>query len=564
MATTDPTPDAASGPSGGGRGPKKMLKTFTIRCYEPQSTPREASLVVDEEHRAFALYAVSDRLGDDTRDLRLTILRRIEDNPPPSSSLLFEVEVRAGRPGELPVLRVLKVGGGLLALELIRPDSRGRVARGLDIKSGARFEATLRDQRTIGFSLEVAGETASGKGALAGARPSGSKAVQGLGSLVWVVPNIVETIAAPTGKVIAWMTARAKRMGISPAVLSPMLLMSGFFLGAMWLAYDQYKTGMDTQERLEALQLDYEAALISRSAAVAAETECREQRKDLTVKLDDIEESRKLQAEIALATPLAHSVAIEGGGKRMGAEPAMEFDKVATTNVHKLVVSNMASQRVARSKASICLALSDKLGQDLPMHVLVWHPSPDFLCPEDYGAVLDGVDVAGHWGLSTRVAKEFGGLVAGDDPRGNERWSVAALTGGLRSVMRTILSADTGDRPPVPPGQLHLWTLALFDAYNRMPSPAGGAMDRPADECIAELIAEVARRNQPAEPGQPVLPSISSVVTGEEVRVTPSAGCPWPGQAVSLGAQAALRAVTDLALIEWTNEQNEVGKEDEG
>lgn len=161
------------------------------------------------------------------------------------------------------------------------------------------------------------------------------------------------------------------------------------------------------------------------------------------------------------------------------------------------------------------------------------------------------------------MSRDFGSIVEFEgDVRFNERWSSETLATGLRDIMNTILDADTGDRPPVTPSQIHLWSLALFDAYNRMPSPAEGAMDRPATECVAEAIQELARRYQPAEPGQPVLPNVADVAAGEEVRVTPSSGCPWPADAINRGAAASLRAVTQASLIQLAI--NEGGGSDEG
>ncbi|HMV65556.1 MAG TPA: hypothetical protein PKA64_01805 [Myxococcota bacterium] len=541
--------------------------SLTIHCYEPQSSPREISIAL-EEPRPFAIYAMQDTLSEDAREMRSTVLRRIEEHPPPNCTLLLELEVRQGRPGELPVLRVAKVGGRA-TVELIRPDSRGRVLKNQDLKSGSRFEATLGDLRTVMFSLEIETEKlSSGRGAVAGARPTGSKAVEALGSLVWVVPNIAETLAAPTGKIIAWLAARAKKLGLTPAMISPAILMSGFMLAAFYVAYDQYKSGMDAQERLKALEIDFEAARAARDDAVTAEEECRAQRQDLVFQLDRIEESRKLQAEIALARPLAHAVSIEGGGRRMSDEATLEYDKPAWTQMHKLVVGEMSAARDPKSMGAMCLSEEEKLGQDLPKYMLLWHPSPDFVCPEDFAAVIDGVDLAGPWGLGQRVGREFGAISSssdGSDPRKNVRWSAAAYTAGLRAVMETILAADTGDRPPVSPGQLHVWTLALFDAYNRMPSPAGGAMDRTAEECVQDLVEEVSRRYQPAEPGQPALPPIGNIASGDELKVTPTAGCPWPSTAINQGAQAALRAVRELALVQWKlDEANRNKGGDEG
>lgn len=536
--------------------------SLTIHCYESRSVPRQASLVLDEP-KPFSVYALQDNLSEDVRDLRSTILRDIEDNPPPQCTLLFELEVRAARQGELPTLKVSKLGAGN-EIYVLRRDSRGRVTKGHDLKSGSRFEATLRDLRTIVFNLEIESELAHGKSALAGSRKAGSGAVDGMGSVLWIVPNIAETIAEPRAKLVAWLVQRAKKMGLTPAMISPTLLLSAVAVGGAYAWWNAAAENEALEARIAEAEEQLNGAHLARDAALSSEQDCREQRRDLTEVLDQIEESRKLQAEISLQVPLAHAVAIEGGGARMASEEALEFDGPAKASVHKMVVGEMSGAREPKNLAAVCLAQENALGQDLPPYVLTWNPSGEFLCPEDFQMVIDGVDVGGPWGLSKRVQRDFGAIAdGGGDVRFNERWSSEALATGLRDVMATILDADTGDRPPVAPSQIHLWTLAMFDAYNRMPSPAGGAMDRPAVECVDEALGELARRYQPAEPGQPVLPNIADVAAGEEIRVTPSSGCPWPADSINRGAAASLRAVTQAALIELTINEGG-GDEEEG
>ena len=75
-------------------------------------------------------------------------------------------------------------------------------------------------------------------------------------------------------------------------------------------------------------------------------------------------------------------------------------------------------------------------------------------------------------------------------------------------------------------------------------------MDRPMESCLTDLISEVAQRYQPAEPGQPVLPPIAAIAGGEELRITPTSGCPWPAGVMNQGAAAAVRAVTQMGLIQ--------------
>ena len=529
---------------------------ITIHCYEPQSSPRALSLVLDTP-QPFAVYSLQDNISEDTRDLRSTILRKARENPPPNSTLLMELDIRASRPGELPTMKVLRVGG-TVTIELVRADSRGRVADGNDLKSGTRYEATLRDLRTVVFNIELETDATSSKGSVASARPTGSKAVTGMGSLLWVVPNVAETLTEPRGKIVAFFAGLAKRLGISRSAISAMLLMSPFIIVSILGIYYFFGERSGFTAEIEQLKEDNTNLSAANSAAIAAETECRTERKKLTRKLDDIEEARKLQAEIAIAVPMAHAVAIEIGGARMGDEAAMEFDVPARKAVHKLVTARMGQFREAPNLAETCRSNENALQQDLPPYTLLWHPSSDYLCPDGFSAVLDGVDLAGPWGLSKRVAKEFGGLFDGDaDPRMSDRWSAATLTTGVREIMKSVLTADTGERPPVAPGQAHLWSLALFDAYNRMPSPAEGAMDRPAVQCVSEALRELGARFTPAEPGQPVLPPLALVASGEELRVTPTAGCPWPSDAFNKGAASAVRAATMQALVQQAIDEAE-------
>lgn len=525
--------------------------SLTIHCYEPQAVPRATSLSFDKPH-PFAVYALQDNLSEDTRDLRSTVIRRIEENPPPGATLLFELEIRASRPGELPTLNVMKVGARAM-IEIVRPDSRGRVTKGTVLKSGSRFEATLRDLRTVVFNLEVESEAVRDKGGVAGARPTGSKAVDGVMAMIWVVPTIMETIAEPRAKLVAWLVKQAQRAGLSRAMISPMLLMSATMIGLTYVAYSYYQDGMSAQERLDSLEVELLNAQAATTAALAAEMECRAHRKDLTKALDQIDETRKMQVEIALSPTLARAVSIEAGGPRMVAEPVVEFDTMSATAVSKLLVSQVAAAEKPRALPRVCLGQENALGQDLPKFVLVWHPSEEFLCPEEYQVVLDGVDLGGPWGLSKRVQREFGeaaDVPKGTDVRMNERWSANTYTTALREILTTLASSPSGERPPVAPQQIHLWTLALFDAYNRMPSPAEGSMDRPVGECVTELIDELTRRLAPAEPGQPVLPSIERIALGDQLKVTPTSGCPWPADALSHGAQSALRAVTQMAVLQ--------------
>lgn len=533
----------------------------TIHLYEPDGMPRRSTLRLRERDR-FMIYAFLDPATDSALDLRATLMRRAGTHPPPGARLLVEFTINEARPGELPVLDVRELGVDH-DVYLIRTGSRGRLSRGHDVKSGARFEAVADMERPLRFSIEVASDAVKGKGLAVGtAKSGGSQAVAGIGSLIWVVPNVVEAFAEPRAKVVAFFQAAAKRMGISRVGISsamvalPTLVLLG---GGAWAYYadaDYKQQIADLNEKLGYAQATTDAALV-------AEQSCKTQRAELTKRLGDEDAARRLQAELAMETTKAQTVSLTLGQARMSTDEVMEFDGVAVPAFEDLVVDTMVAMGDPYSFASVCLAQENVLGQDLPRFLLTWHPSPDVLCPPDFDAVIDGVAMVGFWGLSERVAREFGAPVGDDagDPRANERWAAAAYTDAMKSVVETVLTLDTGDRPPVLPGQAHLWSLAMFDAYNRLPSPADGSMDRPMAECLEEALLEIAAKSEPAEPGQPVLPPLHAVAAGAAVPVTPTSGCPWPSNVLATGANSALRAVTNLAMIQQKVEQGETEEE---
>lgn len=528
-----------------------------IHCFEPRGQPRRASIELGENLR-FAIYAVQDLLNEDSKGLRTTVLRRPDQAKPPNAQFVVELEVRRRRGGETPGFRVVRVGQAI-TVEWLRHDGRSKVTTSTDLRSGARFEATLPDMRTVIFSIEVATEVAQGAGATGGGKgPAGSNLAAA--SATWMVPVAAALFSDPLTRVKAMAVRAAAKAGLSPALIIPAMLTLTMLLGAVAVAGVSYMQKADAEEQLAKVKADLDQAKAARDAAIIAESACVEERKDIAAVLDDVEEARKLQAEVAMAVPMSQSVAVELGGARMASSEALEYDLIAVANAKKYVVAAMGKKRNALGDPKRCQGQVAALGQDLPAYLLVYHPKKELLCPEEYVEADGAVMRAGPWGLSQRVADEFGAPQNlsdsaasgfGDtstDPRLNHRWSAHAMTVGVREVMETLLDADTGERPPVAPGQAHLWALAVWDAYNHLSSSAGGVMDKPADECVEDLLGQVAAAGGPAEPGQPVLPDITLVANGETVPLSPTASCPWAADALEAGAKSALESVTRLAL----------------
>lgn len=521
----------------------------TLHCFEPAARPTRASLGVDPGER-FAVHVLSDGRHEAARGLRATVLRRAGQPPPPGSFLLLEAEIRAARAGDPPNFRARRLHPRV-DVEVLRPDVRSRLVINQEWRSGTRLEATLPDLSTLSFTLEMAAEAAQGPRASAAGRPSKREAAAGVGALLWMIPTAAATLADPKARAAAWLQSRLKRAGVSPALLSPMLVVLAMGAGLGTVAFLQYRGKQDAEARAAAAEEGRAAAEAGRDAALVAESACMEGRRELAKTLDDRQTQARLQAELVLAASLSRSVAVELGGPRMGTPEALAFDTTAAPRALDQVVLDMVKLRDPPTGADRCLGLAEILGQDLPLYVLLWHPDPALVCARDYHVVLGGVDRAGAWGISSRAAEAFGPPEdAGDgEPRSNDRWSAHTLATGLRAVEAALIGADTGPRPPVAPGQGQLWALAVWDAYNRMPASAEGVSDAPMEQCVAELVAGVAEARGPAAPGEPVLPDITAVARGEAVAVAPTAACPWPADALTSGASAAFRAVAHLGNL---------------
>lgn len=526
---------------------------ITIHCFEPHAKPMRASIDLEPRQRV-TLFVMQDTLSDESRGLRNTILRESSQHPPNGVDLVFELEPRPGRPGQPASFLVRKVGRRM-AIEVIRPDgSRGRVTKNAEVKSGSRFDVTLEDMRTIGFGLEVEAGSMGSQRMVGGGTRRSNRMDTALTAGAWLIPTVADTMADPKSKVIGVFASAAKRLGLGgigfPFVMMSLTMFAGLGVGAF-----AWYSKSNTEEELELARQQLASTEQSRDAAIQAESACVDQRRVLTEALDDIETSYRLQAEIALEAQLARTKATELGGPRMATEEAVEFDLTAAEGMYRFIVDQMKEVREAPAAEDIapCLGQEAVLGQDVPRYVLVWNPVDELACPDDYAAVDNGVDRAGPFGLSTRAAAEFGGPYPPDnqdEPRSNVRWSSSAMVVGFRTIQKALLQADTGRRPPVAPGQVHVWSMALWDLYNKMPSPANGGMDAGLETCVSDLVVQTALNAGNAEPGQPVLPSITAVAIGDaKLRLRPTAGCPWPVGGMQTSAKNALGTVARMGLV---------------
>ena len=535
--------------------------SLTIISTEQDARPGTVSLTIDDGS-GFSVYAVPDDL-DSAQDLRTTILRPLGAFPPHGANLILRVKIQPGRPGSLPVFQVIGVGR-YVDLHWLRPDVRSKVTANSEVRSGARLEVTLANHRRIIFTLEIDSDTVVDSRRLAGGGTRKSRVLPQSKGALWLVPTAWSVFTDQQQWVMQQLRAVAKRLGLGPRAIQVLTIVLLFIVAAGIAYYLQWKATKDAEEQAVAAVDARELAEAARKASLMAEMNCLSQRGELVAQLGDIDEKRKLMAEQALLISHARGVALEAGGTRMGTQEVLAFDNDGIDSLHDQVVYTMAGFQGVPSEAHHCLAQEEVLGVDLPPYVLLWHSNPEIVCPIEYASVAGGVTLLGRWGLSSRAAQEFGTLdpalgtpaeegAVSDlmlDPRMNDRWSAYTVAAGVRAIQSALLGAQTGSRPPVAPSQSQLWSLGLWHAYNTMPSTAGGTLDKPATECVTDLVYDLVAATESAQPGEPILPDIVAISLEEQTWVPrPTPGCPWPSDSLLEGANAAVRAAAHLANV---------------
>jgi hypothetical protein len=532
----------------------ESVSTQLVHLVEPDGRPRVASLSVKLGDDVY-VWALADSLDGET-GLRVTVLRREHEDPPPLAVLVMVLESVQARSGL--GFRVLRTGPQVV-VELIRPDARTRINTSSELRQGTRFEAVLPNQRRVAFSVELASQDVqAARAAIGGSGTTRSQALQAHKGILWVVPSAWTVLTDPDDSFKEVLYAIGKRFNISARTFA--WLTGAFFvlLGAGTSWYGEYTARMEAESAAEAARTAADDAEAARAVAVQAEAACMTDRQSLVAELGALELERGLAVETALAGSASRSIAVEVGGRRFGDKDVLKVDDTIRPVAQRLALDLLDKDRSVVSEADTCLAFERELADDLPAYALLWHTDPALACPPRYAAVVEGVSAVGRWGLSARVSREFGvadqaipgGIEDPDpqrDPRMYDRWAAQTHAVALRALQTALLRYG-GARPSVAPSQAQLWSLALYGAYSQMPSPAGGALDEPAATCITELLDGLAASDGAAAPGEPLLPDIATVATGEAAIVArPTPGCPWPADAIKRGAGTALTAVVRTA-----------------
>lgn len=533
---------------------------ITVQCLEPDTMPLMITLDVQMLQR-FRLYILSDVRHGSASSIRSSILLFSHEDPPPEALLVGELDVYDPGAGDPPLFRIRKMGSRC-HIDLIRPNVRSRLTEGGEIQHGSRIEVILQDTRRILLTMQMESDAFNRSDAVGGGSLK-HKESPGVSS-GWFLYNSVFQLITLNGIVIrSWLEKFARRVGIHPYVIA-IILSVGLLIGfAVYTAYNRNNAAKVAEDQVANLEDAQEVLEESRANALANEMACLEERQALAGRLKDIAEQKKVLAKQALNFSFAQSVSEDIGGKRMVSKPTEPFDEQYRKNTLKAVVFAIETVQANAQEMDFCLEQNPVLGADLPRYMLTWHPDRDLVCPLEYSVIEGGINRMGPWGLSTRVAKEFGAqnLSAGGeagseqlaeqlgDPRMAARWSATTLAIGMREVQFTLLTADTGTRPVVAPSQMHLWSLALWDAYNRLPSPASGVLDKPVGYCVEETIVKLMKNPDPSVPGQPILPDLTMIASGDKtLSISPSASCPWPTGVFEDAAEAAIQAVANLSI----------------
>jgi len=534
----------------------------TITCIEADGRPPRVSLPL--EGKDFLVWLLPDAL-EGSGPLRNTILRRQGEAPPAGSLLVLWVDVQVLGSKRIST-RVRRVGSEV-KVHLRDTDTWRELAPGTALPPDADYEVQLPTQRRFRFSLRRsnlgAGTMAS---AVAGSGTSTAKGKVAERGALWLVPTVWTVLMDQQQFVMNNIRAILRRLGLGPQATRYLFVMVAFLAAAGIAFYTQYKAKAEAESRAEEAEEAMARADAAREASLLGEMTCLVERQKLVEKLGTIDEQRMLLVENVLDVTDARSAAVDVAGGRMSGDDLMALDMAAADHMKTYVVSLMGVLPAPDPSDTVpCLDQDPVMGEDLPRYALLWHPDPELVCPLSYVGLVDGLTLAGRWGLSPRVAGEFGqpepalagaaadGALAElmSDPRMNDRWSADTLAEGLRTVQETLLEFQIEGRPSVLPSQSQAWSLALLSAVNRLPSKADGVLNEPASFCVTQVLTEYAGSAPASQKGEPLLPDLVDVATGEvALKVRPSPSCPWATDAMKKGATDAFHAATRLALID--------------
>ena len=501
------------------------------------------------------------------------------DAAPPLRRLLLrggERQLQAA--GERPFLWLRapdRAGAGFLVLQVDRDivgEPRIEAPGGLvvpveqDARLSARAELLLDPpgQAPIRVELRILDKRApdvdSFKGGTGGFGEGGSGATP---ETNWKVPGFFDSVVKPAMNRFNALTERVlQKVRRGPSGALRYILFLGLLLGSMGFAF--YQNRQAKQARADQAVAEAAADQASDAATASAEDAgtCRSELAALQRMMLDPDQARRTLIGQTLDRTLARAAVLAEVPESPERDAALRRDELDRSQLVAVVEAAMADLDLdseERGWLSTRLENAAALGDDLPDHMVLWHPRPDKReDPHMTEWSSGGSSLRGPWGLGERALRlvgDYEGDVetdprkpeAAQDPRNQADWSLETLRKGLVSLRGVLLGRSTRGRLAVAPEQVHLWSLALWFAWNELPpaGPEGGL-----SPCVGTLL-DGAAGGEAAEPGKPILPSIEDVVGegGWPLRLKRSAACPWRDDDLVTGARLALQTVAETSQV---------------
>ncbi len=514
------------------------------------------------------------------------------DAPPPLRRFLLRGGDRQlGEPGEVgflwlrapdaarPWMRVTQVDSDVVDVPRLRTADKLLVAIEQDRKLSGRSTLVVKPpgERAFDLELRVAGRralalTTAGRDGVAGAGEDGEgeatpDADHETPELDWQVPGVWESYGQPLVRRYQAVRERIFQKLRPPPGLARGLVVAGSMLALAGFSLYSGQEARRARQEAAAAQASLENAAEATNASAEDAGACRSELAELQRGMMTPGAARRSLILRALDPTRARAAFIAGLNQTAERDEALGVGEQTRPELVARVESLLADLPYAGDDRAWCERRSELLSAmdgDLPRHVLLWHPRPDARADAD--AVLwsrGGTTLRGPFLLGERPLRLVGGFegsvdsAKGElaDPRPQQDWSLRIFVEALQQTRATLLAwsgsstGGRGQRMAVPPEELHLWSLALYAAWNDMPMEEGSGS---IGECTRLLLDSVAARRT-AEPGEAVLPSVLSVLDADEwlVPVGRTSACPWRDADLLDGVRSAFGSLlTEVACTE--------------
>lgn len=372
----------------------------------------------------------------------------------------------------------------------------------------------------------------------------------------WEIPNLWESTIKPLlDRMDALVERIIQKTRLPPAAVRTVATIV-FILVA--LGYGRHQQGVATEA--SAVAAEAEAALersdeASSDSAVDAAS-CRLELATLRRDMLQPEQARRLVVGSVLDRTLARAVvaaAVPADGETEAALQRADHSRGELIVRVEQLLTKVPADPEENDWIAERLEHASAFEGRLPEHTILWHARSDQR--REPGLAVwgrAGGSLRGPWGLGERalvlIGREDADVLSDTDladARLQMEWSRETLTRGLLAVREVLLGRRIQGRLAAPPEQVHLWTMALWHAWNELPP---NATDGGVDECVRLLLSGAAA-GRAAEPGEAVLPSVVEVFDQDDwtVALSRSAACPWREDVLVEGVRIAMTTVAEAA-----------------